>query len=117
MSQKKKLYLCGVDFQHELGEACGGTKLYPSVEDLKDNQGCWKSCGIIEVEVSETEYKWIEKQDLWKEEGSVTSTEAATREYKERQITHWKEEVERQKKKVEQFKNIVQRYEEELNNE
>lgn len=111
---KKKLYLCGVDFQHELGEACGGTKLYPSVEDLKENQSCWKSCGIIEIEVSETEYKWIEEQDLWRPEGTVTSAEIKTKEYKARRVKHWEEEVKRQEKTLERFKRIVSTYQKEL---
>ncbi len=67
---KKKsitLYSCGVDFQHEIGEAFdleGSQPLYSTVEELKEKRTCWKSCGIVELKL--TEVKWIEKQDLWK---------------------------------------------------
>lgn len=52
-----KLYMCSADFDHELGEAAGGTKLYASIEDLRENSPCVTCpkeehpCGIYEVEV------------------------------------------------------------------
>lgn len=44
-------FMCTIDWQHELGEACGGSKVYSSVEDLKENHTCWEECGITEVRV------------------------------------------------------------------
>ena len=60
---KKYAYMCGVDWQHELGEAMGGNVLYPSVDDLKQCMKCWESCGIVKVSVSIE--KWEEEQDLF----------------------------------------------------
>lgn len=44
-------YMCMIDFEDELGRASGGSKVYASIEDLKENHSCWQSCGIVEVEV------------------------------------------------------------------
>jgi hypothetical protein len=60
--QTRKGYLCGVDFQHELGEVMDSTPVYSSVEDLKRQRECWSDCGIVEVEV--TLVKWVEPQDF-----------------------------------------------------
>lgn len=43
--------MCKVDFDHEIGEALGGNKVFPSVEDLIMNSPCVDQCGIVEVEV------------------------------------------------------------------
>lgn len=45
-------YMCGTDFQYELGAASGGNRIYPSVENLKEHQKCWEECGIVEVKVT-----------------------------------------------------------------
>ena len=47
----KKLYMCKIDFDYELGNAAGGNTVYPSLKDLKKNHKCWKECGIVQVEV------------------------------------------------------------------
>lgn len=111
---KIKLYICGVDFQHELGCACGGNKLYPSVEDLKENASCWKTCGIIELEVDMDNYKWIVEQDLFNPEGSVTSAEMKTLAYKKRQLNHWQEYIEQQQERLKYFDEMVQKLEKEI---
>lgn len=54
--------MCGVDFQHELGEVPDYTPVYASVADLKRQRMCWKQCGIVKVEV--TTIEWIEPQDF-----------------------------------------------------
>lgn len=41
-----------VDFDHELGNALGGNRIYSSIEDLKNRNECWPECGIVEVKVS-----------------------------------------------------------------
>jgi hypothetical protein len=63
-------FLCGVSFQHELGE-CSDIKFYDSVEDLKGAGECWYSCGIVQIEyeadpINYTSFKWIEEQDFSK---------------------------------------------------
>jgi hypothetical protein len=54
--------MCGVDFQHHLGEDAQPTKTYASVEDLKEARRCWSQCGIVEVEISVK--SWVEPQDF-----------------------------------------------------
>ncbi len=46
------LFMCLVDYDHELGEASGGCTLYESVEDLKENRPCVEECGIMEVQLT-----------------------------------------------------------------
>jgi len=61
---KKKIgYMCSIDFDHELGEAPGGTEVYPSLDDLKKNHKHWKSCGVVKVEITKLEV--VVKQKLW----------------------------------------------------
>lgn len=65
----KTVYLCGVDWQHEIGEAMdleGSMPFYSSVEELKEKRTCWKQCGIIEAEIKMI--KWVEPQDLFGKE-------------------------------------------------
>lgn len=59
----KTLYACGVDWNHEVGEACdleGNMPFYSSVEELKEKKSCWKGCGIVEVKVELV--KWVEPE-------------------------------------------------------
>lgn len=45
-------FMCEVDFSHELGAAAGGTKVYPDLEDLREQRRCVSGgCGIVEVRV------------------------------------------------------------------
>jgi hypothetical protein len=55
-------YMDGVDWQHELGNAAGGNRVYGSVEDLKKHSKCWPQCGIVEVEVRLV--RWVADQDF-----------------------------------------------------
>lgn len=57
-------FLCGVDWQHELGSAIDGTTLYPNLEWLKKFRPCVKGCGIVQVKVSFDLEAWPEKQKL-----------------------------------------------------
>lgn len=56
-------YMCMIDWQHEVGEAMGGNKIYPSVEDLKRNHEMWKACGIVKVSIEKVET--VVEQDLY----------------------------------------------------
>lgn len=47
----KKGYMCGTDYEHELGVCSGGVKIFSSVVDLKNHKKCWCDCGIVEVEI------------------------------------------------------------------
>lgn len=54
-------YLCGVDWQHELGNT-SFPELYNSVDELKKYRTCWVQCGIVKVELKLVE--WSEPQDF-----------------------------------------------------
>jgi len=61
------LYLCGVDWQQEIGHAPdveGRMRFFTSMKKLKAAVSCWDECGILEVAV--TPVKWRVKQDLFK---------------------------------------------------
>lgn len=45
-------YMCYIDYCHELGNAAGGNKVYPSLDDLYKHHPMADECGIVEVEVS-----------------------------------------------------------------
>ncbi len=63
MSEKTiTLYLCGIDYQHELGEC--DVKVFESVERLKKTNQCWSKCGIVKIEVDIKKVQWIEKQKI-----------------------------------------------------
>jgi hypothetical protein len=63
--RKTKLYTCGVHFQHEMAEAMGPQVFYNSLDDLKEEMNCWKSDGIVEIDVSFS--RWIHPQNLLEE--------------------------------------------------
>jgi hypothetical protein len=66
-SKTKTFYLCGVDWQHEIGHAAdleGKMPLYSSVKILKKQRTCWEECGIVKVKMEVT--SWVQKQNLWK---------------------------------------------------
>ena len=62
MKTIRKVYMCAIDWQHELGEVRDYTKVYSTIEDLKRQHTYWAECGIVEVEI--TLSKWIEDQNL-----------------------------------------------------
>ena len=45
------VFMDKVDFDHEVGRAMRGNKVFPSQEDLEKNKPCTKYCGIVEVEL------------------------------------------------------------------
>jgi hypothetical protein len=56
------VFLDGVDWQHEIGEAVGGNKVYPSIEDLKEYNRCWNGCGIVKCKLVFEE--WVVEQNF-----------------------------------------------------
>jgi len=58
-----KLYLCGSAYQHELAE-CDFT-VFESIERLKQMNKCWKTCGIVELQLSIQKVTWVEDQNLF----------------------------------------------------
>lgn len=55
---KKKVYTCGVNWQHEVGEC--KVDMHDSVKSLKRDRQCWKQCGIVELEIKLI--KWVTPQ-------------------------------------------------------
>ena len=43
-------YMCSIDWNWELGEALGGSTIYPSLKDLKDNHDV-EHCGVVKVKI------------------------------------------------------------------
>jgi hypothetical protein len=46
------VFMCARSWEHEIGGASGGERVFPSVEDLKEHSKCWEGCGIVELKVS-----------------------------------------------------------------
>lgn len=61
-------YMCLTAFEHELEGDCNGTKVYPSLEALREKHKCLDQCGIVEVEVKSV--KIVQKSD-WSLEGAA----------------------------------------------
>lgn len=55
-------FMCGMDFDCELGERRGGVPVYSSLEDLAANRSCIKRCGVARVRVVLLE--WLQRPDL-----------------------------------------------------
>lgn len=58
-----RCFMDGIDWQHHLDSDSGGTYLFPSVENCREEKGCLKKgggCGIVEVEVRLI--RWVEEQ-------------------------------------------------------
>lgn len=47
----KKGYMCKIDYTFHLEEDINGSKIYPTVEALKNKHFCAEECGIVEVEI------------------------------------------------------------------
>jgi hypothetical protein len=60
-------YMCGVDWQHELGAAAGGNVVYASADDCRRRRRCTSQCGVVEVEVRLVQ--WVDPQDFSTEAG------------------------------------------------
>jgi hypothetical protein len=56
-----ELFMCGVDYQHHLENDAYGTKLYPSIEDIRAQRKCVESCGIVAVRVQFV--RWVREQN------------------------------------------------------
>lgn len=47
-------YMCGIDYGSELDSVPGGTKIYPTVANLKTNKNCCRKgggCEIVKVKI------------------------------------------------------------------
>jgi hypothetical protein len=57
-------YMCMTDFDCELGMACGGNIVYPSLKDIKENRKCLDQCGIVKVAVVAVEIVQEQNWDI-----------------------------------------------------
>lgn len=71
-------YMCKVDFDWELGEALGGSTIYPNLKDFKEHVKCHDHCGIVKVRI--TEEKVVKKERRY----TKKDFEQAKREYNEK---------------------------------
>jgi hypothetical protein len=81
MEKKKiKVLLCGVSWQHEIGEASDGVVIYPDdLSNIQDELKCTHSgCGVVRCEVILDE--WIIPQDMKRMRETATSAEDSTKE-------------------------------------
>lgn len=44
-------FMCATNWRHEVTDAPDGATMYPTLEDLKDHSPCWKTCGVVEIEM------------------------------------------------------------------
>lgn len=44
-------FMCRTDFDHELGEAADGVRVYPSAATLREHRPCVTECGMVRVRV------------------------------------------------------------------
>lgn len=65
-SKTAKLYMCGTDYQHEMGEVT--VKMYASIESLKADRPCVRECGIVAVKVELVE--WVDHGLPYSERGT-----------------------------------------------
>lgn len=63
--KEKTVYVCGVDWQHEIGQASdleGKMPMYSSIEKLRRERKCTHECGIVELKIREV--RWVQDQKL-----------------------------------------------------
>ena len=44
-------FMCLIDWQHEVGFAVDGNKVYPSLKNLQEHHPMWAECGVVEVQL------------------------------------------------------------------
>jgi hypothetical protein len=52
MSDAKTGYICAIDWEYHVGKNWNGAEIFSSMDALKANRPCAKSCGIIRVKVT-----------------------------------------------------------------
>jgi len=62
MTKPIKAYMCGVAWQHEIGNT--EVELFASVASCAKTRKCTDECGIVEVEVRLK--RWVKKQRIGK---------------------------------------------------
>lgn len=58
----KTVYLDGVDWQYEVGEAYGGNLVHPSLKDTEESHPCVQQCGVVECDLVFN--RWVKPQNF-----------------------------------------------------
>jgi hypothetical protein len=109
------VYLDGVDWQHEIGEASGGNRVYGSVRDLKENNRCWESCGVVKCNITLVE--WVEEQNfnkMFRDSSKTYSVEELKTNADAVRVESSKKRLEWLEKQVSSEKNRIKKLEEKL---
>lgn len=62
-------FMCKTDFDHELGSASDGVKVYPSERALRQERRCVDECGIVKVRVTLAEV--VQPSNFFPNKGSA----------------------------------------------
>lgn len=105
METDKIVYMDKVDFDYELGEALGGNRVYPSIEDLKKHHSCVKSCGIVKVKISLEEV--IQESDFKSNiEKAKSRHQMNTKEEKIKLLNRYQKLVDKTQKEIDDLKEL-----------
>jgi hypothetical protein len=100
MSNKKvTVFMDGVDWDYEVGEASDGNRVYPDLESIKKYNKCWEGCGVVECKL--VFKKWVVESDWGKM--MKTSKGYTQKELKENRDLIRLEGAERHLKQLEQL--------------
>lgn len=69
-------FMCKIDWDHEIGNASRGTRVYPSINAIRAQHTCADECGIVEVEVRLARVI-SEGTDVWLDFPKTTDGDAA----------------------------------------
>ena len=58
--EAKIAYVDKIDFEHHIENALGGTLVFATEQDLRENKPCTLECGILEVEITTKRAKNME---------------------------------------------------------
>jgi len=108
-NNKVKVYCCGTDFLYELGHAGGGNTVYASKDEVKKYNRCHRSCGIVELDVTFSQWKLKQNRNISYTSNLEKNFESRKRTDKEIQLNHLDELKELYSEKL---KNINKRIKE-----
>ena len=52
VARRVRGFMCKTDWDHEIGWASDGNKVYPSIDSVRRERKCTAECGIVEVDVT-----------------------------------------------------------------
>jgi len=59
-----KVYVCGIAYRHEIGEAADGNRIYYTPRSFEKYSGCeGHGCGMVELELDMDNPVWIEPEN------------------------------------------------------